>query len=149
VYAVATMEQQLVDSPAVFARRYPLLLVGLFAVAALILAVVGLYGVISYSVAQRTREFGIRAALGASPGVIRESVLRRAAIVGGTGVLIGMPTALAASGVMRSMLYGVRPTDPLTYVVACALLIAVALVASWIPARRATRIDPTVALRAD
>jgi putative ABC transport system permease protein len=149
VYAVATMEQQLVDSPAVFARRYPLLLVGLFAATALVLAVVGLYGVISYSVAQRAREFGIRAALGASPGAIRQSVLRRASVVAGAGVLVGAPAALAASGVMRGMLYGVKAADPLTYVGACALLTGVALIASWIPARRATRIDPTVALRAD
>jgi predicted permease len=149
VYAVATMEQQLVDSPAVFARRYPLLLVGLFAATALILAVVGLYGVISYSVAQRTREFGIRTALGASPSAIRGAVLRRAAFVAGAGVAVGAPAALAASGVMRGMLYGVKAADPLTYVGACALLGAVALVASWVPARRATRIEPTVALRAD
>ena len=149
VYGVATMEQQLVDSPAVFARRYPLLLVGLFAATALVLAVVGLYGVISYSVAQRAREFGIRAALGASPRAIRESVLRRAAVVAGVGMLVGVPSALASTGAMRGMLFGVKAADPLTYVGACGLLGAVALVASWIPARRATRVDPRIALNAD
>jgi predicted permease len=149
VYDVAPMRQQLVDSPAVFARRYPLLLLGLFAGTALVLAVVGLYGVISYSVAQRAREFGIRAALGATPGAIRRSVLQRASIVAGCGIVVGVPTAFAASGVMRGMLYGVKAADPLTYAGACGLLALVALVASWIPARRATRIDPTVALGTD
>ena len=149
VYQVATMAEQVTRSPAVFARRYPLLLVGLFAATALVLAVVGLYGVISYAVAQRTREFGLRMALGASPGAIRDAVLRRGVVVAGTGLLIGVPGALALTRLMRGMLYGVGPSDPLTYVAACAVLVAVALLASWVPARRATRIQPTVALTAE
>jgi predicted permease len=149
VYAAGTMEQQVTDSPAVFARRYPLLLIGLFAATALVLSVVGLYGVISYAVAQRTREFGIRLALGSSDGGIRGLVLQRGAVVASTGVAIGVPVAFGAARLMRGMLYGVDASDPLTYVVACVVLAAVALLASWIPARRATRIQPTVALRSD
>jgi len=149
IYAVATMEDQITDSPAVFARRYPLLLVGLFAATALVLAVVGLYGVISYAVVQRTREFGIRLALGAPSSSIRGAVLRRGAVVAAVGVLAGVPGALALTRLMRGMLYGVTPADPMTYIGGCVLLIAVALLASWIPAHWATRIEPVVALRAD
>lgn len=149
IYAVATMEDQIKDSPAVFARRYPLLLVGLFAATALVLAVVGLYGVISYAVVQRTREFGIRLALGAPSSSIRGAVLRRGAVVAAVGVLAGVPGALALTRLMRGMLYGVTPADPVTYIGVCVVLIAVALSASWIPAHRATRIEPMVALRAD
>ena len=149
VYGGGTMAQQIADSRAVFARRFPLLLVGLFAATALVLAVVGLYGVISYAVAQRTREFGVRMALGASPGAIRDLVLRRGAIVAAAGVVVGVPGALALSRALAGMLYGVGRGDPATYLVACGGLVAIALLASWIPARRATRIEPTVALRSD
>ena len=149
VYAAGTMEQQVLDSPAVFARRYPLLLIGLFAAIALTLAVVGLYGVISYAVTQRTREFGVRMALGAPAGAIRNAVLRRAAVVAGIGVAIGVPGALSLSSALRGMLYGVGPTDPVTYLGACVVLVSVAMIASWIPAHRATRIRPAVALHAE
>jgi putative ABC transport system permease protein len=149
IYAVATMAEQMRDSPAVFARRYPLLLVGLFAATALVLAVVGLYGVISYAVAQRTREFGIRVALGAPLPAIRGAVLRRGAMVAAAGVVVGVPAALALTRLMRGMLYGVTWADPMTYAVVSAVLILVALMASWIPAHRATRIEPTVALRVE
>jgi predicted permease len=149
VYGAGTMKQQLVDSPAVFARRYPLLLVGLFAATALLLAVVGLYGVISFAVTQRTREFGVRLALGAPPGSIRAMVLRRGAVVAGVGICLGVPVAVALSGGMRALLYGVGPLDPLAYAAACSVLVSVAMIASWIPAHHATRIPPGAALRAE
>ncbi|HEX6048665.1 MAG TPA: ABC transporter permease [Gemmatimonadaceae bacterium] len=149
VYAVTTMEEQVTRSPAVFARRYPLLLVGLFAATALVLAVVGLYGSISYAVVQRTREFGVRMALGATPGDIRRAVVRRGTLIAGTGIVLGVPGAFVLTRALRGMLYGVAATDVLTYLGACVVLGAVALVASYLPARRATRIEPTVALRAE
>ena len=149
VYAVATMQQQVTNSPAVFARRYPLMLVGAFAVTALVLAVVGLYGLMSYAVVQRTREFGVRMALGATPSAIQRSVLRRGVVIAGAGMMLGIPGALVLTRTLRSMLYGVAPADPTTYVAACVLLGMVAMVAAYLPARRATRIEPTVALRAD
>jgi putative ABC transport system permease protein len=149
VYAVATMDEQVIQSPAVFARRYPLMLVGLFAATALVLAVVGLYGLISYAVAQRTREFGVRMALGATPSVVRAAVLRRGALVAAMGVGLGVLGALVLTRALRGLLYGVGTTDAVTYLGACAVLAAVALVASYVPAQRATRVNPTVALRAD
>lgn len=149
VYAVTTMEEQVTRSTAVFARRYPLMLVGLFAATALVLAVVGLYGLISYAVVQRTREFGVRMALGATPGDIRAAVLRRGAFVAAGGVALGVPGALILTRALRGMLYGVATTDAITYLGACTVLVAVALLASYLPARRATRIEPTIALRSE
>jgi predicted permease len=149
VYSMATMEQQVTDSPAVFARRYPLLLVGLFAATALALAVVGLYGVISYGVVRRTREFGVRMALGAAPRAIRGAVLRHGLALAACGVAVGVPMAFALTRGLQSMLYRVQPADLTTYLTACGVLACVALVASYVPARRATRIEPTAALRAD
>ena len=149
VYSVATMDGQVTSSPAVFARRYPLILVGAFAGTALVLALVGLYGLISYAVVQRTREFGVRMALGASPAAIRVTVLRRGVVVAGLGIAVGIPGALILTRGLRGMLYGVGTTDAVSYVAACLVLAVVGLAASYVPARRATRIEPTVALRTD
>ncbi len=144
--------QEFVDrSPAVFLRRYPFYLIGSFAAAALILAMIGLYGLISYSVIQRTREIGIRMALGAQPQNILKLVIRqgiRAAIVGvAVGAAAALIFGLSLTRMMPNFLYGVSPTDWITFTFVSLLLLAVAVAASYIPARRATQVDPMIALR--
>ena len=121
----------------------------LFSALALALAAVGVYGVMSYSVAARTREIGVRQALGASSGSILGWVLRRCVVLTGAGVSTGVVGALALSSLMRRFLYGIEPTDPVVYGAVVALLAGVALLACLVPARRAARVDPIVALRAD
>jgi ABC-type antimicrobial peptide transport system permease subunit len=148
VYQVRTMEQQIARSPAVLGRRLPLRLVGAFAAAALALAVVGIYGLVSYTVAQRTQELGIRIALGAQRRNILALVVREGALLAAVGVSIGLVAALWATRMLGSLMYGVGPADPRTYVTAAALLGGIALAASYLPARRAARVDPMVALRA-
>jgi ABC-type antimicrobial peptide transport system permease subunit len=128
-------------------RRLTMLLLTAFAGVALVLAVVGIYGVMSYSVAQRTREFGIRMALGAAGTDVLRGVLGRAMLLAGLGVTIGVAFALTLTRVLSGLLYDVSATDPAVFVGIAALLGAVALVASLVPARRATRVDPMVALR--
>jgi predicted permease len=130
-------------------QRTAATLVGAFGVLALVLASIGLYGAVSYSAAQRTREFGIRVALGAqTPDVVRQ-VLREGLMLGGIGLAIGLVCAGAATRVLRSQLYGVTPTDPMSFAAVSVLLLGVALLASYVPARRATRVDPMVALRTE
>jgi putative ABC transport system permease protein len=136
----------LIDESLAPARFAMLLLAGL-AGTALVLASVGLYGVISYSVAQRTQEIGIRMALGAEPRDILNMVLGGGARLAGLGIAIGLVAALGAAHLMSSFLYGVRATDPLTFAAVSFLLLAVSLVASFAPARRAMRVDPMVTLR--
>lgn len=128
-------------------RRFQLLLMGLFAVAALALAAVGLYGVVAFSVTRRTQEIGIRMSLGAQRGNILRLVLGEGARMAAFGLVIGIGASLAITRLMSSLLFGVSATDPLTFVAVAALLAAVALLASYIPARRAMRVDPMVALR--
>jgi len=135
------------ESPSVFLRRYPSYLIGSFAALALTLAVVGLYGLLSYSVAQRTREIGIRAALGAQRRDILQLVLRDGVVTSVLGVGIGVVIALALTRLMTSLLFGVEPRDWATFSSVSLLLLAVALAASAIPARRAMRVDPIIALR--
>ena len=127
--------------------RFSSLLLGLFAGVALILTVVGLYGVISYSVAQGTHEIGIRMALGAEKSEILKMVVGQGLRLVLIGVAIGIAGALALTRFLTSLLYGVKPTDPLTFIAVSLILIAVALAACYIPARRASKVDPMVALR--
>jgi len=142
-----TMEQIIQQSPSVFMRRYPSYLIGSFAMLALLLASIGLYGLISYSVSQRTREIGIRVALGAQRSDVMRLVLGQGAKLTAIGLIVGIAAALGLTRLMGSILYGVTATDPLTFILVAALLALVALAASYIPARRAMRVDPMVALR--
>jgi putative ABC transport system permease protein len=142
-----SLEQIANQSPSVFLRRYPSYIIGSFAALALILAVVGLYGLISHMVLQRTREIGIRVALGAQRRDILRMVLRQGIVATVAGVAIGIVTALALTRLLSSLLFGVTPGDWVTFLSVAVLLLVVAVVACSIPARRATRVDPIVALR--
>jgi putative ABC transport system permease protein len=127
--------------------RFQTVLLGLFAGVALLLTAVGLYGVMAQSVAQRTQEIGIRMAMGATRENVRAMVLRRGTLLSLSGTLIGVLGALALARLIESLLYQIPPRDPMTYVSVCAILAAVALLATYVPAVRATRLDPMVALR--
>jgi predicted permease len=129
--------------------KFSMLLLAAFGVFALILACVGIYGVVSYSVAQRTREIGVRAALGASRSNIFGMIVGQGARLAGLGIAIGIAAALGVTRTMSSFLYEVRPADPATFVVVCVILLSVTALACYLPARRATRVDPLVALRHD
>ncbi len=129
--------------------RFTMALVGGFALVALLLGAVGIYGVMSYVVGQRTRELCIRAALGASSVRITAMVATRAAVLAGSGAAIGIAAALASMRPLRTLLYGVAASDPLTYVGVALLFVVVALAASAGPARRAARVSPASALRGD
>ena len=122
-------------------------LTGFFGALALLLASVGLYGVMSYSVSGRTREIGVRMALGAQPGDVRRMVLGEAVLLVGAGVALGVPAALAGSRALGTMLFGIKPADPGSMALAVSILALVATIAAYIPARRATKVDPMVALR--
>ena len=130
-------------------QQFTMLLLSLFAGIALVLGVIGIYGVMSYAVAQRTREIGVRMALGASPGDARRMVLREGVSLAGVGIVLGVVAALLSTRALSGLLYGVTTMDPLTFGAVPIGLIVVALLASYLPARRATRVDPTTALRAD
>ncbi len=144
---VKTLDQ--IVSASVADRRFYMLLIGVFAAAALILAAVGIFGVMSYSVTQQTREIGIRMALGAGRGDVVRMVLHHAGLLIFAGVVIGVGLALAAGRALSSMLFDLSPRDPATLVVVSTVLGSIAFLASYLPARRATRIDPVQALRAD
>ena len=128
-------------------QRFDASLLGLFAAVALLLAVVGIYGVMSYWVAQRTHEIGVRVALGAQPRQVLRLVLARAAWLTLAGLTLGLVGAFVLARSLSGLLFGVRPIDPLTLLTASAALAGIALVASWQPARRAAAVDPIVALR--
>ncbi|HEY3738701.1 MAG TPA: FtsX-like permease family protein, partial [Bryobacteraceae bacterium] len=128
-------------------RRFLLLLVGLFAATALSLAAVGIYGIVAFSVARRTQEIGIRMALGAHRGAVLRMILGEGAKLAAFGVVIGVAASLVMTRLVSSLLFGVSATDPITFIGVAALLSLVALVASYLPARRAMRLDPTIALR--
>ncbi len=129
--------------------RFTLFLVALFAALALTLAAIGIYGVISYAVSQRSGEFGLRMALGAQAGDVRRLVLRQGVRLALVGVVLGLLGALALGRVLRSLLFQVRATDPMTFAAVTAVAIVVALAACYLPARRATTADPASALRAE
>ena len=136
-----------VASRAVAEPRFAMTLVGLFGGLAFLVAAIGIYGMLAYTVSQRTREIGVRVALGARPGDLTRLVLGQGLAVTLAGVAAGLAAAAAIARLVSSLLYGVSPFDPLTFTGAGIALVAVALVASWVPVRRATRIDPMVALR--
>jgi predicted permease len=145
VYAVRTMEELLAESLA--RRRLVLTLFALFAGVAMLLAAVGIYGILSYMVAQRSHEMGIRMALGASPGDVQRLVMGQSLSLTMAGVALGLGGALALTGFMTSLLFNVKPGDPVTLILVAAFLSIVALAASFVPARRATQVDPMHALR--
>jgi len=145
VFRVTTMERMVADS--MTQRRFAMTLLGVFAFVALILASVGLYGVMSYSVTHRTNEIGIRMALGAKMTDVLAMVVRQGMKLSLAGVGIGLAGAFALTRVMRTLLFNVSASDPLTYVVVALVLGAVSLAACYVPARRATKVDPIEALR--
>jgi putative ABC transport system permease protein len=147
VASVFTMDRVVVRSlwqPRLFSWVF-----AVFGCAALLLAVVGVYGVVSYSVAQRTREIGIRVALGAARGAVWSMVLRQGMRTTSVGIFVGLVGAAALSRVMGALLYGTSPTDPVTFGLVTGLLAVTALVACFVPAWRATKVDPIVALRCE
>jgi putative ABC transport system permease protein len=141
----STLESYVSDAMA--QTRFMLALIGIFAALALVLASLGLYGVVSYSVRQRTREIGVRVAFGARDGDVLRLVLAQGVVLAGVGIVLGLVASVPLSRVVRSFLVGVSPTDPLTFVGIPALLLAVAAAASYLPARRAATVDPVDALR--
>ena len=149
VFSSGTMNEQIARSPAVYARRYPLVLLGAFAVTALLLAISGVYGVIAYAVTQRAREIAIRIALGAGARDVLALVMAAAFRVVGAGIVIGTVTAFLAARTLSSLLYGVTVADRTTYGAAALLLMVVGAIASYLPARRAMRLDPAIALRGE
>ena len=144
---VRTIDDYLAKSVAT--PRFNATLIAGFAILALFLAGCGLYGVMSYAVVQRSREIGIRMALGAQPGDVRGMVVSQAMKMGLAGLIVGLAGAFTASRLLGSLLFGIGPSDPPTFAVVCGLLLGVVLVAAYVPARRATRVDPMVALRAE
>ena len=140
-----TLEE--VFSSSLSQRRFSLVLLGVFGVVALLLAAMGVYGVVAFLVAQRTREIGVRIALGASRSGVQRLVVRQGVTLVLVGVGVGLAVAVAATRLLRGMLYGVQPMDPLTFAAVALALAAAALFASWMPARRAARVDPMIALR--
>jgi putative ABC transport system permease protein len=149
---VAALETRTMDEmldKTVSGRRFLVLLMQLFAGLSLALAAVGVYGVMAYSVAQRTREIGVRIALGACRGDVLRLVVGEGARLVLVGIALGLLAAYALSSLMSSMLFGVSATDPAVYAGIALLLLGVALAACWVPALRATRVDPLIALRAE
>ena len=122
-------------------------LCGFFGGLAVLLAGIGLYGVMAFSVTRRTAEIGIRMALGARRGDVQWLVLRQSLVLAALGILVGIPAALALTNLIKKLLYGVKPNDPASLAAAVIVMIAVAAVAAWIPARRASRVDPIAALK--
>jgi predicted permease len=142
---IRTMDQVVSDSTA--RQNFNMLLLTIFAGLALLLAAIGIYGLMSYSVEQRTQELGIRMALGANRGDMLKLMVRQGMLLAGIGVVIGLAASFGLNRFLANLLFGVKATDPVTYAAVAAILVSVALLATYIPARRATMIDPVVALR--
>ena len=132
---------------AVAGAKFNTVVLGIFAVIAFVLAAVGIYGVIAWTVRQRTREIGVRMALGAQRSTVLALVLRRGLKLAGAGIVLGLIGAISSTQLLRSLLFGVGPTDPITFVAVPLLLVLVVLLACWLPARRAAKVDPMEALR--
>jgi putative ABC transport system permease protein len=143
------MTLQAVVDKSVDEPRFRTLLIGIFAILALLLAAVGVYGLISYSVTQRTKEIGIRVALGARPRQVLFPVVREGLVLGLVGIGLGLAGALAVTRVLSAFLFGVGATDPVTFALVSALLLLIAIAASYVPSRRALKVDPLIALRAE
>jgi putative ABC transport system permease protein len=144
---VNTMEGMIAQTPASFIRRFPALVIGIFAAVALLLASIGIYGVVSYSVSQQIHYIGIRMALGAGPADILRMVLKQGMILALAGIAIGVVAALGLMKLLATLLYQVKTTDVVTFAIVSGTLFAVAFLACYLPARRATKVDPLVALR--
>jgi len=147
IYNVSTMQGRV--SSQLEQSHFDTYLLAVFAATALLLAAVGIYGVLSYTVTQRTRDIGIRMALGATQTNIAREVLQQGLLLTGLGVVIGVSAAMVAARLIQSILFGVRSTDFATFVVVSFLLAAIALLASYLPARRASSVNPMIALRCE
>ncbi|HWC19363.1 MAG TPA: FtsX-like permease family protein, partial [Terriglobales bacterium] len=145
VYAPEPLEETVAHS--IGQQRFSMILLAAFAGIALLLASVGIYGVLSYLVGQRTQEIGVRMALGAQRGDVLRLILSDGARLAALGIAIGLVAALALTRLMQSMLFGVKPTDPITFACVALILGSIALLACYMPARRAMKVDPMVALR--
>jgi putative ABC transport system permease protein len=146
-FSVTTVEQQLGEQTA--ERRFQTALISLFSLIALSLSAIGIYGLMHYFVVQRTHEIGVRMALGARQSNVLALVVRQGILLAGAGIGVGSILALGFAELLSKLLYGVTPTDPLTLATAPLVLLAVAALACWLPARRAARVDPLLALRED
>jgi putative ABC transport system permease protein len=145
VYSLMTMDQRISDSVA--PRRFNMFILGLFAALALVLAAIGIYGIMAFAVVQRTHEIGVRMALGASTHDVLKLVMRNGFKLALIGIVVGLVVAFAATRVLSSLLFEVSARDPVIFVIDAVLLAIAALLACYIPARRATKVDPLVALR--
>jgi putative ABC transport system permease protein len=146
VAAIDTMDH--IVSEAIARQRFSMLLLGIFAALALVLAAVGVYGVMSYSVAQRTHEIGIRMALGARRSDVLQMTIKQGLKLVSAGMMLGLAAAFLMTRVLASLLFGISATDPVTFIGISLVLFAVAIVASYVPALRATKVDPIIAVRA-
>jgi putative ABC transport system permease protein len=147
LYAVRAMTD--IVAANVAQRRFLMRLLVTFGILATALALLGIYGVMAYSVSQRTREIGIRMAIGARQSDVSRMIISRGLAMTAAGVVVGLAASLVLSQLVESQLFGVQPTDPLTLTMVCALMSVVAAAAAWLPARRAARVDPVVALRSE
>ncbi|MBA3385732.1 MAG: FtsX-like permease family protein [Chthoniobacterales bacterium] len=147
IYSVKTLKEH--TGTSLFPARMAAIALGSFGVLALVLAAVGIYGVMSHVVAGRTREIGLRMALGAQLSDVRGLILRQGMLLAAIGSIIGLALALGGAQMLKTLLYGVSASDPITFMIVATLLLVVALLACWIPARRASRVDPMIALRAE
>ena len=145
--AVQTLEE--IQASSMTQTSFALVMLGIAASVALLIGMVGIYGVVAYAAAQRTREIGVRMALGAQAGDVRQMFLRHGLWLAGIGIVIGIGIAMMLTRVMSAFLFGVGPMDPMTYAAVAAVLAGMTLVATYLPAYRASRVDPVLALRAE